>query len=152
MRQLFALLIPAAALFVAAPARAADFDVLDAVEGVWAYDPAEVASPGDFTCADRPMAMAVVDGGQRIASKRPGDAAERYGLILDIRNDFPLGPALSVVWEDAPQSFEGEPIAMVLVMESPDSFVWIGGEDLEAYVEGEIELGRSPLRRRCGAR
>ncbi len=141
----------AVVFFAGGRATAADFDALRAVEGLWAYDPAEVASPGDFTCAERPMAIAVVDGGQRLASKRRGDDAERYGLILDIRNDFPLGPALSVVWEDAETDEAGDPIAAVLVMESEDSFAVIDGPALEAYLAGSGRLERSPRRARCGS-
>jgi hypothetical protein len=148
------LLIPAVAAvgLAVAPARAADFDVLEAVGGVWAYDPAEVASPGDFTCAERPLAITVVDSGMRVASKRRGDAAERYGLILDVRNDFPLGPALSIVWEDAPHDKNGDPIAAVLVMEDENSFSVIDGPVLEAYLAGSGGLERSPRRSRCGTR
>ena len=143
----------AAALAAVPAARAQDaapgFDVVAAIEGVWGYDPYEVADPGDFTCAERPLAIVMVDGGRRIASKRPGDAAERYGLILDVRNDFPLGPALSVVWEDAPTDAAGDPIASILFMDDPDRFALISGESLNGYLSGAPSLARSPRRTRC---
>jgi hypothetical protein len=125
------------------------FDVIRAIDGVWASDPAETADPGDFTCAERPMAIVVVDGGRRLAAKRPGDAEERYGLILDVRNDFPLGPALSVVWEDAPTDAAGDPIASILFMDDPDRFALISGESLNGYLSGAPSLARSPRRTRC---
>jgi hypothetical protein len=155
--SLFAASLAAAALGLAlavaaaASAAEADFDVLDAVNGVWAYHPDDVASPGDFTCDDRPMAIMVTDGGDRLASKRPGDEAERYGLILDVRNDFPLGPALSVVWEDAPEDDDGAPVATVLVMPDEDSFAMIGGDSLRGHLSGARGLEQSPRRARCGA-
>jgi len=136
-----------AALAVAPAAHA--FNVLDAVDGVWAADPAETAEPGDFTCDARPIALSLVDGGERIARKRRGDDVERYGLILDIRDDFPLGHALSIVWEDAPKDAEGAPIASVLVMADENSFAWIGGDDLAAHRAGAPELMRTPKRVRC---
>ena len=154
MRLLRFPLVAAAALaLLAPPARAAEspFDVLDAVEGVWAYDVGEVASPGDFTCAERPMAIAVVDGGERIAAKRVGDAAERYALILDVRNDFPLGPALSLVWEDAAADPAGDPTATVLIMPDSDSFAWIEADVLKDYLDGSGRIERSPKRIRCEA-
>jgi hypothetical protein len=143
----------AAALAAVPAARAQDaapgFDVVAAIEGVWGYDPYEVADPGDFTCAERPLAIVMVDGGRRIASKRPGDAAERYGLVLDVRNDYPLGSALSVVWEDAPTDAAGVPIPSVLVMADPDTFAVIGGDSLNAYLAGAPGLERSQRRTRC---
>lgn len=154
MRRFHIPLVAAAALaLLAPPAPAAEpgFDVLEAVEGVWAYDPSEVASPGDFTCAEKPMAIAVVDGGERIAAKRRGDAAERYALILDVRNDFPLGPALSLVWEDAPADAAGDPATTVLVMHDENSFAWIEGQVLKDYLDGSGQIERSPRRTRCGA-
>jgi hypothetical protein len=134
---------------VTAQNAAGRFDVIEAIEGVWAYDPYEVADLGDFTCEERPLAMLAVDGGRRLASKRLGDEAERYGLILDVRNDYPLGPALSVVWEDAPTDATGAPVATVLVMHDPDSFSAIDGATLNAYLAGAPGLERSRKRARC---
>jgi hypothetical protein len=145
----------AAALAVAPAARAQSsaqaFDVVAALEGVWAYDPYEVAEPGDFTCEERPMAIAVVDGGRRLAAKRSGDAAERYGLVLDVRNDYPLGPALSVVWEDASERDAAAPTAAVFVMENRDTLMVIDGGSLNAYLAGAPGLERSQRRTRCEA-
>ena len=140
-----------AATSVLAQDAAGHLDVMSAVNGVWAYDAGEVDRPGDYTCADRPEVLLIIDGGARIASKRPGDAEVRYGLILDVRNDFPLGAALSIVWQDAPRNDAGDPIASILVMEDQDAFSWVRGDDLIAFQEGEGELARSPRRMRCPA-
>jgi len=113
------------------------FDVLGAVSGVWAYDLRDVEVPGDFTCAERPIAISIVDGGARVASMRAGDDAERYGLVLDVRNDFPLGPALSIVWEDAAVGDDGAPLATILFMEDADTFAWMQGPSLQAYLDGD---------------
>ncbi|MGD2132891.1 MAG: hypothetical protein PVI23_08865 [Maricaulaceae bacterium] len=148
-----ALALAAAVLtFAAAPATAQDegggFDVMGAVNGVWAYDPLEIEEPGDFTCGDRPMAIRVIDGGARLAAMRPGEEI-RYALVLDVRNDYPIGPALSVVWTDAPRDANDNAEASVLVMDSPDSFAWIEGPALSAYQSGARALNRSPRRQRC---
>ena len=151
-RRLFAV-VAALAGAAGAPAVAQEvgrpLDVMSAIEGVWAYDADEVEAPGDFTCADRPIAFEIIDGGARVVSKRVDDAAVRYGLILDVRNDFPLGAALSIVWEDAPTDASGDPRTVVLIMESDDRFSWILGEDLIAYQRGAETLERSQRRIRC---
>lgn len=130
-------------------AGAQSFDVLQEVGGVWAYDLRDVEAPGDFTCATRPIAITVVDGGARVASMRPGDDAERYGLVLDVRNDFPLGPALSIVWEDAAPDEDGAPVATILYMENTETFAWVQGPSLQAYLDGVGDLERTARRSRC---
>lgn len=127
-------------------AAAPGFDVMRAIEGVWAYDPRDVDAPGDFTCGERPIAFAMVDQGARIASMRYGDAAERYGLVIDVREDFPLGPALSIAWEGADG---GEPEAAVLFMEDEDTFAWLPGATLQTYLEAEGPLESTARRTRC---
>ena len=141
------LAVPTLAFAQDAPVRAG-FDVMAAANGVWAYDPLEVEEHTDFTCAERPMALRIIDGGARVAAMRPGEPV-RYALVLDVRNDFPIGPTLAMVWQDAPNNAAGEHDASVLVMDSEDGFYWIEGPELSAFQDGAHTLRRSPRRIRC---
>ncbi len=113
-----------------APVAAGPFDVRDAISGVWALDPRDIVDPGDFSCDQRPLVLQLTHEGRGIASMRAGDDGFVQGAIIDVRNDFPEGPAMTILWADAPDREDGKPDTLVLFMPEPDKFNYIRSSDM----------------------
>lgn len=143
----FALAGPCAA----AAEPAGPFDVLNAIEGVWAVDPTDEADAGDFTCAKRPLAFAVAEDRRAVMAMEKGEPAPRVAMILDVQNAFPLGPAVSIVWaNESAKRANGQPEAYIYFMESPNHLAFITASNYEKAMKAKGEgLMRSARLARC---
>jgi hypothetical protein len=106
------------------------FDVRQAINGVWALDPREVEDPGEFTCDGAPLVLQVTHDGRGIASLRAGEEEFTQGAIVDVRNDFPAGPAMTILWEDAPKREDGEFETLIVFMPDPNTFSYVRSSDM----------------------
>lgn len=128
------------------------FDIVQAINGVWAFDPREFADAGELTCDQRALALAVSEDARVLGALTQGSEQEpRVAMILNIRNESPLGPAMLIEWVDEPDlRADGTPEQYLFFMEDLNSMFFVSTTDFEAFANSDSnELRRSPRLSRC---
>ncbi len=127
-------------------------DIVQAINGVWAFDTRELPDAGELTCDARALALAVSDDARVLGALTQGSEQEpRTALILNVDNDTPLGPTMLIEWTDETDTrADGSPEQFLFFMQDTNSLFFVSATEFERFANSDSNtLARSPRLSRC---